>query len=376
MHNARWDIFCRVVDNYGDAGVCARLARQLATGYGLDVCLWINRPEVLARLWPEVDAGKAAQYVHGVYLQRWCDDSLPRTGVDVVIEAFACDLPAPAVAAMASADKSPLWMNLEYLSAEDWVEGSHGLWSVDAATGLRKVFFFPGFTPSTGGLLREQDLEDRRQAFLGHEREAFLQSLGAPMNAKAHYASVLAYPDAPVADWLASLVNGHEPWVCLIPEGDAWPAAAAVCGSALQAGQPIQHGQLTVLGVPFLSQDDYDRLLWSCDINAVRGEDSFVRAQWAGRPLLWQPYRQAEALHETKLEAFLARYTAGWPLPAAAAMAGLHRDWSRGQWSGQAWLDTLSQWEICCREAANWRKKQSALPDLASKLVQFYTDWL
>ena len=376
MHTKRWDIFCRVVDNFGDAGVCWRLARQLAAEHALDVCLWIDRVDVLAQLWPEVNASVVTQCVEGVTVHRWQADSLPREDAAVVIEAFACELPESAVAAMSQREHPPLWINLEYLSAEPWVEGSHALWSVHAASGLRKLFFFPGFTKATGGLLCEQNLEARRQAFLASERAAFLQAQGAPLDAQARYASVWAYPQPPLAGWLRSLAEGSQPWVCLIPEGHAWDEVAKVCGMPLAHGQPVQKGNLTAVGLPFLSQDDYDRLLWACDFNAVRGEDSFVRAQWAGRPLLWQPYRQDAAAHEAKLEAFLSRYAAAWPAPAAEAMTALHRSWSAGEWNRQAWERVLKEWADCGQGAESWRDTQSELPDLASKLVQFYSDWL
>jgi hypothetical protein len=37
-----WDIFCRVIDNYGDIGVCWRLARQLANEYPYQIRLWVD----------------------------------------------------------------------------------------------------------------------------------------------------------------------------------------------------------------------------------------------------------------------------------------------------------------------------------------------
>jgi hypothetical protein len=43
MSVLRWDVHCRVIDNYGDAGVCWRLSRQLAAEHALDVTLWIDR---------------------------------------------------------------------------------------------------------------------------------------------------------------------------------------------------------------------------------------------------------------------------------------------------------------------------------------------
>jgi len=372
----QWDVFCAVVDNFGDAGVCWRLSKQLAVEYGLDVCLWIDQPEVLSRLCPDVQAGRDMQTIDGVTVCRWTGSSLPRPQAAVVIEAFACELPDAAVDAMAARERSPLWINLEYLSAEGWVEGSHGLWSVHARTGLRKAFFFPGFTTATGGLLRESGLEKQRQDFLAHEKTLFLAGLGLKPRAGERLLSLFAYADAPVAAMLQALATGSQQWACLIPDGALAEETERVCEQSLIAGQPCSLGSLRVLRLPFLSQQDYDRLLWACDLNIVRGEDSFVRAQWAGQPMLWQPYRQAEATHEAKLAAFLARYTAGWPPTLAHALQDWHMAWCRGQWDTVAWQtlhSRMGDWQQATQE---WRKKQAELPDLASKLVQFYTDWL
>jgi hypothetical protein len=53
------------------------------------------------------------------------------------------------------------WIHLEYLSAQAYAGRSHGLASPvlgGAAAGVHRWFFFPGFTPDTGGLLREAEL--------------------------------------------------------------------------------------------------------------------------------------------------------------------------------------------------------------------------
>ncbi len=376
MARPQWDIFCSVVDNYGDAGVCWRLARQLVHGHGQAVCLWIDRPAVLARLCPALDSRQAVQAAEGVTVRHWQAGSLPSADAAVVIEAFGCTLPEAAVQAMAARPQPPLWINLEYLSAEAWVEGAHALPSVHPATGLRKVFFFPGFTAATGGLLRAQDLELQRQAFLASGREAFLQALGVPRQPAARLVSLFCYPQAPAAAWLQQLAAGPGPVTCLLTDGPAQAAAAAAWGGPLPPGQAVRHGALTVLALPFLDQDAYDRLLWCCDLNAVRGEDSFVQAQWAGRPLLWHIYPQAEAAHEAKLDAFLARYTAGWPPGLRDAVVALQHGWNRGTLDAAAqaaaW-QALPHWQ---QQAEHWRQTQAAQPDLASKLVQFYTDWL
>ncbi len=67
----RWDIFCAVVDNYGDVGVAWRLARQLAREHGIGVRLWVDHLAPLARLAPQVDAATSLQTVLGVEVRRW-----------------------------------------------------------------------------------------------------------------------------------------------------------------------------------------------------------------------------------------------------------------------------------------------------------------
>ena len=51
----QWDVFCAVVDNYGDIGVCWRLSRQLAAEHGIAVRLWVDDLKPFARLCPAVD---------------------------------------------------------------------------------------------------------------------------------------------------------------------------------------------------------------------------------------------------------------------------------------------------------------------------------
>lgn len=135
----RWDIFCRVIDNLGDAGVCLRLAADLASR-GLQVCLYIDQPAVLKNLMHNTTYSKSLS------VRLWPEDteSFSASDVaDVVIEAFACDPPTAYISAMAQATKPPAWINLEYLSAEAWVEESHGLPSPHPRYALTKYFFFP-----------------------------------------------------------------------------------------------------------------------------------------------------------------------------------------------------------------------------------------
>ena len=151
----RWDVFCRVVDNLGDVGVSWRLARILAREHGKRVRLWVDDLTVLSLLRPEIDPARERQVLEGVEVAL-LRDAVPDAEIaDVVVETFGCDPPPEYVEAMARRARRPRWINLEYLSAEDWVEGSHALPSPNPRLPLVKHYFFPGFTPRTGGLLRE-----------------------------------------------------------------------------------------------------------------------------------------------------------------------------------------------------------------------------
>src|SRR4029078_8068955 len=101
---------------------------------------------------------------------------------DVFIEAFGCGLPSSYLDAMIALAAQPVWINLEYLSAESWIESSHGLVSRHPRLPLQRHFYFPGFTPQSGGLLREAGLLARRDAFQKDPagRAAVWSALGLP----------------------------------------------------------------------------------------------------------------------------------------------------------------------------------------------------
>lgn len=359
------DIFCRVVDNYGDIGVCWRLARRLAHGRGWDVRLWVDDLASFARIQPGIDANAARQAFQDIDIVRWTDTpDAALAARDVVIEAFACDPPGAFLDSMRQ--RHPAWINLEYLSAEAWVESCHGLPS-QRPDGLVKHFFFPGFTPATGGLLREPGLTAERDAFQAdpEAQAAFLRRLGVAeplLSQRRHGAravSLFCYPSAPVDGLAQALAADARPALLLAPEGVA-PGLEAACA---RPGGPA------VARLPFMAQPDFDRVLWCADLNLVRGEDSFVRAAWAARPLVWQIYPQEENVHLEKLDAWLARYPA--PETAAAAI----RAWNLPDAGAAA--DAIgaalapAAWQAWTQAAREWDAAQAARPDLAENLADF-----
>jgi uncharacterized repeat protein (TIGR03837 family) len=367
-----WDIFCAVVDNYGDIGVTWRLARQLAAEYGFAVRLWVDDPNVLRRLWPAAQA-LPEQVVAGVTVRCWPREFPAVDAADVVIEAFACALPARYIAAMAARPRAPLWLNLEYLSAEDWVSGCHGLPSPQPRWGLTKYFFFPGFGAGSGGLLRERGLLAERRRFQSDpaNSRAFLSALGLAPPAAARCLSLFAYDNPAIPQLLAALAGAGRPSWCLVPEGRAQAAVAGFCGAEMAPGTQRRQGALTVAILPFLPQPDYDRLLWSCALNFVRGEDSFLRAQWAGRPAVWQIYPQPDGAHRAKLDAIKALNTQQLTPTVAAALAAAWRAWNSGGSFAAAWPQFEAALPELNTHAQNWAERQGREENLAARLVQF-----
>lgn len=367
-----WDIFCKVVDNFGDAGVCWRLARILHREHGLHVRLWIDDLATLHALHPALDAAVPLQQIDGITVCHWQDSALPDEAA-AVIEAFGCGLPEGYVAAMAAGARPPLWIVLEYLSAESWVDEHHGLSSPHPRLPLPRYFFFPGFTSGTGGLLREADLQSRRAAFDDAARQAFWRDMGFADTARDALAvSLFAYADAPVAELLAAMAQDAAPVVVALPGGALQQMVRTFFGVAADDRGPWRRGALEVRVLPFLPQTRYDDLLWACDLNFVRGEDSFVRAQWAAQPLVWQPYRQDDGAHQRKLQAFLSRYDQGLAPAAAAALGEFWRCWN-GDPAGlaTAWPRLRAAQGDLRLHASRWARDLATHAGMAGQLVGF-----
>jgi uncharacterized repeat protein (TIGR03837 family) len=372
-----WDIFCTVVDNYGDIGVCWRLARQLTAEHGLQVRLWVDDLASFAKICSDIVPGRDSQHSRGVEVRWWRVPFPAAHPADVVIEAFACNPPADYVAAMAQRQPKPAWINLEFLSAENWVQGCHALPSPHQSLPLVKHFFFPGFVAGTGGLLAEAGLATARDRFQSSaaEQAGFWNALHFPVpHAGELLVSLFCYPHDGVTALLRAWAAGSAPVRCFVPEGVAQQALSEFfAAEELAAGTLLRKGELEVRIFPFLDQGGYDSLLWACDLNIVRGEDSFVRAQWAARPLLWHIYPQSDGAHWPKLDAFLDLYCRGLPAAINAVTTRFWRAWNGGDGREieAAWPDYWKHRMELRAHALNWAMDLPKTGDLANNLVQF-----
>lgn len=358
---AWWDVFCRVIDNFGDVGVCWRLAAELAAR-GQRVRLRVDDARALCWMAP-----------HGMPGVEVLPFDAPWVGGEnapcAVVEAFGCEAPAPYLSALAthvSAGLSCVLVNLEYLSAEPYVQRCHRLPSPighGAGAGLVRWFFYPGFIQGTGGLLREWDLGARQAAF---DREDFRHVHGVRPQQCA--ISLFCYEPHALGALLQS-AQSHSQHLWVTPGR----ASAAVRQALQNSSQSTQSWvQERVRHLEHCSQKDFDHLLWASDLNCVRGEDSLVRALWAAQPLLWHIYPQDDGAHVAKLQAFL-----DW-LQAPESLRRWHWAWcgmSEGCHDGLPLpaldADTLAEWGACTVAA---RQRLLQQTDLLSQLQVFVAE--
>jgi uncharacterized repeat protein (TIGR03837 family) len=359
------NLFCSVIDNFGDIGVCWRLARQLRAEYGCLVTLWVDDWRAARALIPALPERASAAQAEGVAIRPWHEavEGVDCLG-DVLIEGFGCTPPAVVLSQLRARGDSTLWLNLEYFSAEAWVPSVHGLSGYIAEQNARRWFFVPGVAADSGGLLRERDLLQRRDAWTARDAAQFTQALGLASRAGERVLLCFAYRDAPYDDLSTALSNASS-------VTRLW-----LCGQPSQAG--VHDGLRTNLprcsDIPFVPQAQFDPLLWSADVLLVRGEDSLVRALWSAKPFIWQPYPQDDAAHLPKLEAWLTHYTREWPADLAEALRAAHAAWNRAPHA----LDFSAAWRALDAHFDDWQQwaarssaRESQAPDLARRLMDF-----
>ncbi len=344
-------LFCRVIDRFGDAAIAWRLARQLVAA-GQCCTLLIDHLPTLKQLCPELDMLHLD--LDGIRVIVWSKDVRPSDlpVADVWIECFGCGWGGLDHSHYTDPQR-PLRYNLEYLGTESWVEQCHGLDSPDPRTGLKTTFWIPGFSRYSGGLLREQgqDEDDAPSDLLS-------RLLGMPVHASACSVSLFCYQHAPLQGLADALVeqSEHQETHLLIFPGEPSKAWSQI---SLSMTSPLH-----IHWLPWLSHTDYDRLLRCCSLNIVRGEDSFVRAHWAGRPLLWHAYPQDDVAHLDKVRGWLEQRPVSQPFYA------WHLDFNQGSGhpdQARAALDVLPEEQACILE---FRRTLRGLPSLVEQMLE------
>ncbi|PIT31051.1 hypothetical protein BHC42_10590 [Snodgrassella alvi] len=372
-------VFVRVIDNYGDAGVGWRLSCLLAEYLHMHVRLWIDDTDALNKLVPAPE--KQAR----ITIEAWQGDAMMQQQLSaaadpvLVIETFGCELPPQVLERMRQ--RRPLWLNWEYLTAEDWAVGLHAMSSLQP-NGLEKYFWFMGIDADSGGLLREPDYLAEREKFRQQPKlqQAFRQEYGLPLQHTGQLWLVFAYTSGQWAQWMAMWQQADTPVTLWLAGGqviESLRAAKLIAPEELQQeGDICELGNVTLVRIPFVPQAAFDRLLWLADAAIVRGEDSFVRALWAGLPFFWHIYRQDDDVHLQKLHSFWFKAMQGWPaelrqaftvlsddLNGAGAVSSLKRE--------QAWQYLCAHWQSWVKSAAAWSEMLHGQDNALEKLARF-----
>ena len=393
-----WDIFCNVVDNFGDIGVCWRLACNLAAR-GKVVRLWVDDVSPLA--WMAPGGYPNVEVIDSKISIPIDTDSAKITLGDVLIDTFDCEfainniatqeINTPSTAENGTISEHlpavrPVWLNLEYLTAESFAERAHTLPYVHhsgAAQGWTQRYFYPGFNERTGGLLREADLFELQKAFdkaawlAGLTFEVSDYSVIQPLNStltNVRLISLFCYEpnalEALIDQLAADAIENKTPTCLLVTHGRATAAVKAVLeGKKRLKPAYLLPEVLSIVYLPQLTQNDYDHLLWSCDLNFVRGEDSLVRAIWAAKPFIWQIYPQHDGAHHTKLDAFLQMMDA----PASLKTAHIAWNASAAERKIDPFLPHFPQLDLpnWAQSAENLSNKMRLQSDLATNLIAF-----
>ena len=281
------DIFCQVIDNYGDVGVAYRLAREFKRVYpNKKLRFVINKTEELNLIRKSED----------IEIILYKDISKIENSADLIIESFGCEIPKKYM--HKALKNSKLIINLEYFSAEKWVDDFH-LQESFLGGNLKKYFFIPGLSEKSGGILLDNEFLERKKKVEAN-KEYYLEKFGI----KEKY------------DLIGSVFSYEKNFGSLIEELKKLGKKIILLMLSEKTQKNFikyfdngnNYDKIKFVKLPFFSYDKYEELLALCDFNLVRGEDSFVRALLLGKPFLWHIYPQDENTHIKKLESFLEKY--------------------------------------------------------------------
>ncbi|AFZ83189.1 elongation factor P maturation arginine rhamnosyltransferase EarP [Candidatus Kinetoplastidibacterium crithidiae] len=362
------DIFCKIIDNYGDIGFSWRLANDLANNYDCIVRLIVDNLTTFSSINSKINSNSNYQIIDNIQILNWnSDDVLKIKPAELIIETFNCNIPDEYIQKIT--ENISCWLNIEYLTAEPWIENCHLLPS-KISKNSNKFFFFPGFNNKTGGLILEPNLIKERNIFQKSlaSQLFFLKTLGIDANllekrSSKFFCYMFCYNTTPIVDIIKGFEKLNKEIVVLANLGNP----------ILKFAKYYNNKKVKIIEIPFIDQNDFDKLLWCMDINFVRGEDSFIRAIWSGRPMIWNIYQQEDNAHINKLDCWVDVYN------PPSYVKKLIYSWNKNNsnlliksiqesFSGPNWI----KWQ---KHAKNWSDNQSQQSSLSYRLLKFCTKY-
>lgn len=286
------DIFCEVIDNYGDAGTAYRLYKEIKNNFkDVYVRLFINKFEEINLIKNKDEEINIFKYEEANNLET----------ADLIIECFACNILDKYLDR--AYDNSKIWINLEYFSAEDWIEDFHLQESLLSRGKIKKYFFMPGITKKSGGLIVDKEFLETKLK-VQKNKTFYLKKYNIPENYD-YLISIFSY-EKNFDKFIDFLEKSSKKFVILILSEKTQKNFTKYFDKFKKCDR------IEAVNLKFLSLKEYEEILSLCDCNFVRGEESFSRSLILGKPFLWHIYPQENNLHLKKLNDFLKKYYAFW----------------------------------------------------------------
>ena len=304
------DIFCEIIDNFGDIGVVYRISKELKKIFqNVRIRIVLNRLEEFKAINKKVK-DTDYQEIDGLICvtEKYVKENMESFGVsDVFIEAFGCNVPEEYV--KAAKENSKLWINLEYLSGEKWIEDFHLCESLIDSKTLKKIFFMPGFSEKSGGVIIDSGFLERMK-FGKENRDEVLKKYFKDFDLKDKFIGTVFSYEKNFENLLETLKNYEKETVLLLMGEKTQKSFSEILKKNLTEdyGNIVKYGKITMIYSDFFSQEEYEEIISASDFNFTRGEDSFVRGIVLGKPFMWHIYLQEEKAHMDKIKAFTERF--------------------------------------------------------------------
>lgn len=304
------DIFCEIIDNFGDIGVVYRISKELKKIFqNVRIRIVLNRLEEFKAINKKVK-DTDYQEIDGLICvtEKYVKENIETFGVsDVFIEAFGCNVPEEYV--KAAKENSKLWINLEYLSGEKWIEDFHLCESLIDSKTLKKIFFMPGFSEKSGGVIIDSGFLERMK-YGKENRDEVFKKYFKDFDLKDKFIGTVFSYEKNFENLLETLKNYEKETVLLLMGEKTQKSFSEILKKNLTEdyGNIVKYGKITMIYSDFFSQEEYEEIISASDFNFTRGEDSFVRGIILGKPFMWHIYLQEEKAHMDKIKAFTERF--------------------------------------------------------------------
>jgi uncharacterized repeat protein (TIGR03837 family) len=286
------DIFCDIIDNYGDIGVVYRLSKELSKK-GYNVRIFSNKFSEIEKIIKNFSAKKNFQKLNNIEFINLDEPLQVSYTANIIIESFGCNIPDEYIDKLD--EKTKLIINLEYLTAESWVEDFHLKESFSPKSFIKKYFYMPSFTLNSGGIILDNEYLQKVNSIKKDKEyifNSFYKNLGLKYNSEIFYINIFTY-NWNFKNFLNYLIETNKKYCIFILDNRF-------------DGKFILNDKISINYLSYMPQEDFDTWLNISDFNFVRGEESFVRATLSEIPFVWNIYPQENDVHFNKLNAFMS----------------------------------------------------------------------